>query len=273
MLNATIFNGNTPCQSSGLIMTYLSDLEDDLWDMATTVSCSTLSKKADCRNGSFSLSKDRHVIMYDTCAKTLYNDHYIFRMRRNTDATSHDDWEGTLKARSSSESITNSMRPNVNKCCGSCDGGIEENKFEEDINLDNGSKYSFSQKCRIKASKNINKIGDVTDTWPDMEDVYDRNDQEEALVKVGEATECVYKGFDIEFDGNEIGEFAVTLWYDSPTSSNPALAEISFSMDNPATDEAECFWDAMNNFAHVDGNSFTKTAWIYNGFPGNNDDC
>ena len=145
---------------------------------------------------------------------------------------------------------------------------VEENKFEEDINLQDVSKFSFSQKCKVEASKNINKIDDVTDIWTDMTDVYDNNDQEEALLLVGDktVTECVYKGFDIQFDANELGEFAVTLWYDSPSSTSPVVAEISFGMDNPATDEAECFWDAMTSFTDVDPNSSTKTAWIYSGF-------
>ena len=139
-----------------------------------------------------------------------------------------------------------------------------ENKFEEDINLAWASKFSFSQKCGIKASRNINKIDDVTYHWTDMTDVYDSTAEEEALVLVGgkTVTECVYKGFDIEFDGNEMGEFAVTLWYSSPTSTNPVLAEISFSLQNPATDEAECFWNSMASFTDVDPNSSTKTAWI-----------
>ena len=117
MLDASLFNGQQPCASTGGVMTYLSNLQDDLWTMATTGNCAVSTKKADDKHGHFALAKARTVKMYDSTACTLYHDNYIFRVRRDVNAASDDPWEGTLKARTDSETATDALRPNVNRCC------------------------------------------------------------------------------------------------------------------------------------------------------------
>jgi hypothetical protein len=87
----------------------------------------------------------------------------------------------------------------------------------------------------------------------------------------------VYKAFEADNDSDgiqEVGEFAVTLWYDSSTSSNPTLAKVSFSIKSTGTSledwneatlmTAHAFWDDLISFSMLDPSSSMKTAWVYN---------
>ena len=268
MLTASDYNGNSPCASSP---SALSTLATDLASAATAVGITS--------SGSFSLKSGmpRTVKFYDTPSTCrLYNNNFVFRMRQKTGET---DWEGTLKVRSGDRYFSSYRRSDVNSC-GTTDLG---GKFEEDLNLSWQSKFSYSHKCEISDSKNINKLNDITDTWDQIDNVFDTEfgwTLTDSISKVSnlELTECVYEGFEVDFDNgddDEVGEFAVTLWYSSSSASNPALAEVSFTIKSTGSVledwnentimNAHAFWkEVSSSITQIDTSSSTKTAWVYN---------
>mmetsp|Transcript_18444 Transcript_18444/g.28554 ORF Transcript_18444/g.28554 Transcript_18444/m.28554 type:complete len:304 (-) Transcript_18444:22-933(-) len=267
MMHASSFYGNSPCTTNP---SALFSLENELAMKAAGAGATS--------SGSFSLKSGmpRTVKMYDTPGSCDLNENsWIFRMRQESGQS---DWEGTLKSRSGDRYHTTYRRKDMNRCCNGCTelGG----KMEEDINLSWASKFSYSHKCEISSSRNINKLDDISHHWDEMEMVFDdlgwSAESEIDIVSDLTVTECVYEGFEVDFDSGgdqEVGEFAVTLWYDSSTGSNPALAEVSFTITSSGSNledwneatimTAHLFWDEMASLTSLDSNSSTKTAWVY----------
>ncbi|KAL7567929.1 hypothetical protein ACA910_019641 [Epithemia clementina (nom. ined.)] len=267
MLTASHYNGNSPCASSP---SALSTLATNLASAATAVGISS--------SGSFALKSGmpRTVKFYDTPLDCrLYKNDFAFRMRRESGETN---WEGTLKVRSGDRYFSSYRRPDMNSC-GTTDLG---GKFEEDLNLLWQSKFSYSHNCEISNSKNINKLDDITDTYDQIYRVFDDEfgwTLTDSIAQVSnlQITECVYEGFVVDFNtggADEVGEFAVSLWYDSSSASNPKLAEVSFTITSTGSVledwnentimNAHFFWEQVGtSLSQIDPNSSTKTAWVY----------
>ena len=97
------------------------------------------------------------------------------------------------------------------------------------------------------------------------------------LAKVSNLTvyEKTYKGALVDL-GSKSGEFSLTLWYTSSTSTIPALAEVSFSygdIDEQYTGKvasnAKLLLEKMQSMpTWPQPNGITKTAWVYAYQPG-----
>lgn len=256
MLDALHFHEIPPCQSSS---PKIDSLIPPLRALATSVSAKP--------SGSFSLKDGmpRIVEYYDTPGDCLLqNNHWILRRRQKHPQST---WQGTLKTRHGDRYHSTFRRKKMNECCADCvDGG---GKFEEDINLLWHSVFSYSHKCDMNESSPMTKFRDISDYWIEMKEVFaDLNwSLDTPLQKVGDltVTECVYEGFTIDFDEGgkqEVGDFSLTLWYDSPHAPSPSVAELSFtikSVGNKLEDwnkatimRAHDFWDQVERYVMND---------------------
>ncbi|MBN2824556.1 MAG: hypothetical protein JXQ76_04470 [Campylobacterales bacterium] len=247
MLNASLFDGTNPLNN---IAQY--------WSALGTLIDNELVRE---RLGSFSLDKERTLMMYDTAGSCLlYNNSLIFRER-----IEDGNREVTLKYRSADRCIAGHQ---------DMDGtGVDaQTKLEEDLGVPYVSKFSHSTTQSISASKNINKLEDPIELYPDHMNQYNFN-EDTTIVKVGGLTiyERVYKGTKVDL-GNKDAEFALTLWYTSPTSTTPVVAEISFKYEDENEDftqnvvtRAKKLFELMQSLSSWNNpNSTTKTAFIYN---------
>lgn len=249
MLDASKFTGSNPMNAI-----------DDYWDDLEALSEDANGPLDRIASGSFDLDKERTVNMYDTLGSCLlYNNNLIFRER-----TESGDREVTLKYRSPDQFIAG-----VQDMSGS--DSSAETKFEEDIVAPFVSKYSHSTTQSIDDSKNLNKMDDPIGLYSGIEKY--NFDEEMAIVKVGGLTiyEKVYKGTKVDL-GSKNGEFSLTLWYTSSTSTTPAVAEISFKYADTNEDysenvvsRAKILFELMQTLSIWNNpNSTTKTAFVYN---------
>jgi len=105
-------------------------------------------------------------------------------------------------------------------------------KFEEDLAGGYVVKYSKSGKRRIGSEKNVNRMSNVFDLYPNLKARgFDGSD---ALRVVGNLVirEKVYEGATVGLSGAR-GEFSLTLWYASADTSTPEAAEVSFKYKRP----------------------------------------
>lgn len=246
MLDASKFTGANPISA---VFNYWNALNSKI---ATDLDRTT--------SGSFSLAKNRTVMMYDTVGSCLlYNNSLIFRER-----VENGDREVTLKFRSLDRYIAGHQDMSGTEA-------DAETKFEQDLGAPYTSKFSHSTTQGISSSKNLNKLDDPIRLYPDIEK-YNFND-ETSIVKVGGLTiyEKVYKGTEVDL-GNKDAGFALTLWYTSSTSTTPAVAEISFKYKDVNEDfsenvvtRAKKLFEIMQTLTTWNNpNSTTKTAFIYN---------
>ena len=197
MLDASAFVGSNP---QSVVTQYWSDLD--------TIITNQLNRNS---NGSFSLSKNRTVMMYDTQSSCLLkNNNLIFRER-----VQNNNREVTLKYRSLDRYIAGHQDMSGTK-------SDAQTKFEQDLGVPYTSKFSHSTTQSISNSKNLNKLDDPIGLYPDIQKY--NFDNTTAIVKVGGLTiyEKVYKGTSIDL-GNKDGEFSLTLWYLTATSTTPVL--------------------------------------------------
>jgi len=252
-LQPQLFRDTTPCAHSTK-SAVSNDLTVELSAMAQSVGATPY--------GSFTLKSGmpRTIEFYDTPGDCrLKSNSWILRMRQEQqeEASSNQPWEGTFKSRNGDLYHSTYRRADMNECCATCDdlGG----KFEEDLNLQWHSQFSYSHKCTILpnststshiSSPPIHNLRDISNHWIEMEDVFAdlQWTLDTSLEKVSNltVTECVYNGFRIDFgrsdsstedhEKHQVGKFSVTLWYDSPSAMVPALAELSFKMESPKQD-------------------------------------
>jgi hypothetical protein len=246
MLDASKFTGSNPIVATS-----------NYWSAIGALIDNNLSRD---RSGSFSLAKDRTISIYDTAGTCLlYNNSLIFRER-----IENGDREVTLKYRSLDRYIVGYQDMD----------GIElnaETKFEEDIGAPYVSKFSHSTTQGISDGKNLNKLDDPINLYPNHMNQYNF-DGDATIVQVGGVTiyEKVYRGTSVDL-GSKAGEFSLTLWYTSSTSTTPVVAEVSFRYED--TDEnfsenvvtrAKKLFELMQTLgAWNNPNSITKTAFIY----------
>jgi len=247
MLDASQFAGSNP---TAQIANY--------WSALGTLIDNDLNRD---RLGSFWLDKERTIIMYDTQGSCLlHNNNLIFRER-----VENGDREVTLKYRSPDRYIAGSQDMDGTE-------SKAQTKFEEDLAMPYVSKFSHSSTQSISESKNINKLKDPIELYPDHMEQYNF-DPQTPIVKVSDLTiyEKVYKGTKVDL-GNKNAEFALTLWYTSPTSTTPVVAEISFKYEDENEDfaqnvvtRAKKLFELMQSLSSWNNpNSTTKTAFVYN---------
>ena len=207
--------------------------------------------------GSLTLAKNRTVKFYDTPGNCqLKKKDLVFRERVENEKR-----EVVLKFRSPDRYIAASLPISGDKP-----------KFEEDISKPFCSKFSSSAKKKISATKNLNKMDDPVRLYPELKKYnFDLN---EAIKEVNGLTisEKVYEGGEVDL-GNKDGEFSLTLWYDSPSSTEPKIAEISFKYKDKTNEEdysetvasgAKKVFTAMQGMSNwVSDKSQTKTSYVY----------
>ncbi len=205
--------------------------------------------------GSLTLSKNRTVKFYDTPGTCqLKKKDLVFR-ERVEDGTR----EVVLKFRSPDRYIASSL-PII----------ADETKFEEDISKPFCSKFSYSAGKEITANKNLNKMGDPVNLYPELKQY--KFNLDEPIKEVNQLTisEKVYKGGKVNL-GKKKGKFSLTLWYDSPSSTEPKIAEISFTYKDDqenyserVASQAKQVFTAMQGMSNwVSEKSQTKTSFVY----------
>jgi hypothetical protein len=248
MLNPSLFEGTNPIAA---VTSYWNDLK--LLIEAAPISRNT--------KGSFSLDKVRTVKFYDTPTTCILKSNgYIFRERIENAKR-----EVTLKYRAYDRFIAGhkNMQGEASR--------NPETKFEEDISVPFVSKYSYSTTEMIGDSKNLNKMDDPIGLYPGLKAYGFDENQAISLVSNLIVTEKVYKGTLVDL-GNLDAKFALTLWYDSDTSTTPMIAEISFKYkddnedysENVVTRALQLFeiMQIMNQWTST--SSLTKTAFVFN---------
>lgn len=205
--------------------------------------------------GSLTLSKNRTIKFYDTPGTCqLKKEDLVFRER-----IENGNREVVLKFRSPDRYIAGTLPISG-----------EESKFEEDISKPFYSKFSYSGKKTIGASKNLNKMDDPVRLYPELEKYKFALDEPITEVSGLTITEKVYKGGKIDL-GNKNGEFSLTLWYDSPGYTEPKIAEISFKYEDAKEDysgkvasRAKKVFETMQGMSNwVSEKSQTKTSFVY----------
>ncbi|MGK7882102.1 MAG: hypothetical protein AB4060_18675 [Crocosphaera sp.] len=238
------FNGSNP-----------DDAVNDYWkELQLLVEGEPINRET---KGFLTLAKNRTVKFYDTPGTCqLKNKDLVFRER-----VENGDREVVLKFRSPDRYIAGSLPITGDK-----------SKFEEDISKPFCSKFSYSAKKAISGTKNLNKMDDPVGLYPELKKY--KFDLDEAIKEVNGLTvsEKVYEGGEVDL-GNKDGEFGLTLWYDSPSSTEPKIAEISFKYKDKTNKEdysekvasrAKKVFTAMQGMSNwVSDKSQTKTSFVY----------
>lgn len=247
MLNPNLFNGLTP-----------NAQVDQFWiELKNLIQGGTINRNT---GGLFSLTKQRLVKFYDTPSScVLKNNGYSFRERVDNGQR-----EVTLKFRSNDRFISGHKNMQGNA------GRNPVTKFEEDISAPFVSKYSYSTTESIGQGKNLNKMNDPIGLYPGLTTYSFNANEPIGLVSNLIISEKVYKGTWADL-GNLNANFALTLWYDSPSSTMPLVAEISFkykdsneNYSDHVTNRALAVFEAMQSMGNwVSTTSLTKTAFVF----------
>lgn len=231
-------------------------------------------------SGELTFNKQRTVMFYDvpgTCE--LRKAGYILRERVDADG----DRELTLKYRSPDRKVSASR-----KVAGK--DPEAETKFEDDITASSKPVFSHSSTQPIQACEKINRVKDIVSSYPGFSQEGLSNKL--PLARVGNLTvhETTYKNAAVDLDGLP-AKFSLTLWYAKSDSTEPALAEMSFSYEKKkkkyttsVADNAMRLLSTMHDMSPwtlrtavsddgISGNgqgnagsppgNLTKTAWIY----------
>ncbi|MDJ0731978.1 MAG: hypothetical protein QNJ33_18535 [Crocosphaera sp.] len=205
--------------------------------------------------GSLTLSKNRTVKFYDTPGTCqLRKKDLVFRER-----VENENREVVLKFRSPDRYIASSLPINS-----------DDTKFEEDISKPFCSKFSYSAGKTITANQNLSKIDNIMSLYPELEKYQFALDEPIKEVNGLTISEKVYKGGKVDL-GNKKSKFSLTLWYDSPSSTEPKIAEISFTYKDSEEDysgeiasRAKQVFEAMQGMSNwVSEKSPTKTSFVY----------
>ncbi len=209
--------------------------------------------------GSLTFSKTRTVKFYDTPGTCrLKANGYVFRER-----IENGEREVVLKYRSPDRYIAAHQNMKGK-------GSDADPKFEEDIGKPFISKFSHSTKQSIGAGKKLNNMKDPVDLYAGLEEYNFDLNESIGVVSGLTVTEKLYENAKVDL-GNKNGKFTLTLWYTSPSSTKPTIAEISFKYSDSMEDytkkvvtRAKKVFEAMQSMDEwVAENSMTKTAFVY----------
>ena len=209
-------------------------------------------------SGQFKLDKQRTIQFFDVAQSCdLNNEGYIFRQR-----AASGQHEITLKYRSPDRFLAAHHKIKAK--------GKAETKFEEDISAPFVSKYSYSS--TLNYDKSINKIETLMSLYPSLKSQDLDKHKSLSLVSGLTVFEKVYKGTYIDL-GRLDAKFALTLWYDNPTTTKPMVAEISFKYKDTKADYSNKVvsnalkvfqaMQTMDNWVAKDSKTKTKSVFNY----------
>lgn len=213
------------------------------------------------------IKKQRKIKFYDSTDNCLRENSYVFRERidLNTDKR-----QVTLKYRHPDRYISQDrdMAAAVQK--------NGETKFEEDIKLPFLKLYSFSTKQTISDGKNINKLKDIHELYPDIKKQLKSYEKDIPINLVGDfiARELVITGadFQIKKSPKVEAECALVVWYDDSSQNDiPVVVEFSFrytnereEYDGKAAQRAYDIFNRLKNLEQwVNPQGQTKTSYVY----------
>lgn len=208
----------------------------------------------------------REIKFYDTENHLLYQEHYIFRERRDIGTGKQ---EVTLKFRHLDRYISQDRSMKASDLNERCP------KFEEDIKPPFSVLYSFSTTQPLSHDRNLNTLQDIAQLYPDFPDELNLYKGEESLQEVGDTIhELVIKGarFRIRDQPQMNSECALIVWYDKNDREKPVVVEFSFryrdkhegytqTVSQRAYDVFRVLQEHLKDWIAPD--SETKTAYIY----------
>ncbi len=213
------------------------------------------------------IKKQRKIQFYDSADNCLRENSYVFRERIDLNT---DEREVTLKYRHPDRYISQDrdMAAAVEK--------NGETKFEEDIKPEFIKLYSFSTKQPISDDKNINKLKDIRELYPDLKKQLKFYQKDVPINLVGDFTarELVIAGadFQIKKSPKVEAECALIVWYDDSSGEDiPVVAEFSFKYENKreeydgkaAQRAYDVFYKLQGLGQWVNPEGQTKTSYVY----------
>lgn len=209
MLDPKQFTGDEE-QAKARVAAYWSELKE-------RIQAAPVSRPV---SGELVFHKQRTVIFYDVPGSCeLKQAGYVLRERIDRD----DDRELTLKYRSADRkaAISKQVAGNHKKA---------ETKFENDVTAPSRTMFSHASSQPIDCDKKINRVKDIGEAFPGFKK--EPVPKELSLAKVGDLTihETTFKNATVKLDSVP-AKFALTLWYTQPESTEPVLAEMSFSYE------------------------------------------
>lgn len=220
-------------------------------------------------NGSLNkVEKERTIKFYDCEDRRIRQSNYVFRERVDLKTKQR---EVTLKYRHPDRYISQ----NRDMAAAKIKQG--KTKFEEDIKLPFIKLYSFSTKQPISDSKNLNKLNDPGELYPDFKQRLKSYQGDEPIKVVNNFTarEVVITGadFQIRKSPKMEAECALIAWYDlSGKQDQPVVVEFSFKYENKQEEysgkAAQRAYDVFGRLKDrlgdwVDSDGPTKTAYAY----------
>jgi len=245
LLEPSLFNGSEP---RSVVTNY--------WHQLKALIQSELKRDT---KGVLTFSKTRTVKFYDTQGTCqIKAQDYIFRER-----TENGKREVVLKYRSPDRYIAG-----LQNMMGS--QSQAETKFEEDIGVPFITKYSHSTKQPLGSDTELKTLGDIVRLYPGLKESHFDLDESINLVSGLMITEKLYKGAKVDL-GKKNGKFTLTLWYISPDSTSPVIAEISFkygdadeNYSKKVVTRAKRLFEMMQGMSDwVAKTSSTKTAFVF----------
>ncbi|MCG8362891.1 MAG: hypothetical protein MJA27_06095 [Pseudanabaenales cyanobacterium] len=214
------------------------------------------------------VEKKRTVRFYDSADRHLQKSGYVFRERVDLNTRKR---EVTLKYRHPDRYISQ------DRDMAAADIKHGKTKFEEDIKLPFIKLYSFSTKQPISDGKNLNKLNDPGELYPDLKKRLKSYQENEPIKLVGNFTarEMVIAGanFQIQKSPKVEANCALIAWYDAAGEEDkPVVVEFSFKYENKQEEyDGETSQRAYDVFGRlkdklaewVDSDGPTKTAYVY----------
>jgi hypothetical protein len=219
--------------------------------------------------GDFRQMKGQRLIrFFDTASYHLNSGQYIFRERVDLESGKR---EVTLKFRHPDRNIAQDRNMDAKE------GDEPQTKFEEDIKGPFISLYSFSTTQRIGEDKNLNKLKDIMQMFPDIADRLDDFPEADEITVVNSFTarEVVLGGPSMQLGKSPKieAECALIAWYDHDHDDEPPVViEFSYRYGDKNEDyngnAARRAFKAFNTLqtrlrTWVDPKAPTKTALVY----------
>jgi hypothetical protein len=219
--------------------------------------------------GSFDEVKaHRRIRFFDTAERSLNGGRYIVRERIDVD---NDERQLTLKYRHADRYVCQDRdmdaKPNSDDA---------ETKFEEDVKPPFVSVFSYSTTVRIDGDRRFDRIEDVIDLFPGLDNGLRRADEEGGLEVVRDfcARELVLVGAFLLLGKRDIeAECAMVIWHDDDDETTPPVCvEFSFkygdddedykgTVTRDAHDVLQALHTRLPEWVHPEPK--TKTAFVY----------
>jgi len=223
-------------------------------------------------SGKFKLRSQFNVEYMDTPEQELYNNGWIFRIRKKS-TEPHNEY--TLKFRSHDRyySACQDIRFNLNS---SNANKVARYKFEEDITLDPFSS-NFSQSCSIHSQNDIDftSIDNMIDGWKILNKLSIEQSTPIVVVKNRRVIQEVWTGVTVKLGDDDV-KMKVVLWWNSNNKKPKDLlfAELMFRIRSKDENynahtiiDAHKLYEKLNtiglNIGLVSSDGMTKTKYFY----------